>query len=106
MRPGAVYGRGVEMAEPGGSATGPEMAAPAPPDHSRNLAFRIALAGLILLVLGFTGTLVANAFYPCEPAAGSIVQPPLADCAVSLSPWIGIALAGLLVAVAGYLRVG
>ncbi len=72
----------------------------------RETAFRIVLLGLVLLVAGFTAILVVNALYPCEPAAGSAVQPPLADCAVALSPWIGVAIAGLLVAVAGYLRVG
>ena len=68
--------------------------------------FRAVLLGLLVLVAGFTAILVANAFYPCEPAAGSLVQPPLADCAVALSPWIGLAIAGLAIAVAGYLKVG
>ncbi len=87
-----------------GSATAP----PAPEDRAaraRELAFRIVLVGLILLVLGFTATLVANAFYPCEPAAGSTVQPPLTDCAVALSPWFALAVVGLVVALAGYFRV-
>lgn len=74
--------------------------------HRRELAFRIVLVGLILLVVGFTAALVSNAFYPCEPAVGSAVQPPLGDCAVALSPWVGVATAGLLVAVVGYFRVG
>lgn len=85
---------------------------PAPPvsedraSRARELAFRIVLVGLALLVLGFTATLVANAFYPCEPAAGSTVQPPIAECAVALSPWLTIAVLGLIVAVVGYFRVG
>lgn len=74
--------------------------------RSRALAFRIVLVGLLLLVVGFTATLVANAFYPCEPAAGSAVQPPIGDCAVTLSPWLGLAVLGLAVAILGYLRVG
>ena len=74
--------------------------------RARERWFRVVLLGLIVLVAGFTATLVANAFYPCEPASGSVLQPPLADCAVALSPWIGIAVAGLAVAVAGYLRIG
>ncbi len=84
-------------------------AAPAATDaatRARTLAFRIVLVGLVLLVAGFTATLVSNAFYPCEPSAGSSVQPPLGDCAVALSPWIGIAIVGLIVAVVGYFRVG
>lgn len=87
-----------------GRATAP----PAPEDRAaraRELAFRIVLVGLILLVLGFTATLVGNAFYPCEPATGSTAQPPLADCAVALSPWLALAAVGLLAAVVGYLRV-
>ncbi len=74
--------------------------------RSRTLAFRIVLVGLLLLVVGFTATLVANAFYPCEPAAGSAVQPPIGDCAVALSPWFGLAVLGLVVAILGYFRVG
>lgn len=89
----------------------PETASPAPSaaesgNRRRELAFRIVLVGLVVLVVGFTATLVANAFYPCEPAAGSSVQPPIGDCAVSLTPWLGIAVLGLLIAVVGYLRVG
>ena len=86
-----------------------EPAPPAPTDGAalrRDRAFRIVLLGLLLLVLGFTATLVSNAFYPCEPAAGSTVQPPLADCAVALSPWLGLAVVGLVLAIAGYLRIG
>lgn len=95
------------MAAPTDAGTPP--APPVPEDRAaraREFAFRVVLVGLVLLVLGFTATLVANAFYPCEPAAGSTVQPPLTDCAIALSPWLGIAIVGLLVAVVGYLRVG
>lgn len=91
----------TDAATPVAPAAAPDAAA-----QARELAFRVVLVGLILLVLGFTATLVANAFYPCEPATGSTVQPPIADCAVALSPWLGIALVGLLVAVVGYRRVG
>jgi len=93
------------MADAGVPTPAPGAAPPAA-NAARERAFRLVLLGLLLLVAGFTATLVANAFYPCEPATGSAIQPPLADCAVSLSPWIGIAFAGLLVAIAGYLRVG
>lgn len=72
----------------------------------RERAFQLVLLGLVVLVIGFTATLVSNAVHPCEPAAGSVVQPPLADCAVALSPWIGVALAGLVLALFGYRRVG
>ncbi len=95
------------MAAPTDAGTLPSP--PGPEDRAaraRELAFRIVLVGLVLLVLGFTATLVANAFFPCEPTAGSTIQPPIADCAVALSPWLGIAVVGLLVAVVGYLRVG
>ncbi len=74
--------------------------------RARQRWFQAVLVGLVLLVVGFTATLVSNAFYPCVPAAGSHVQPPLGDCAVALSPWLGLALVGLLVAVLGYRRVG
>lgn len=93
------------------AATEPSGTAPATPSaedaavRARSRSFRIVLLGLVVLVLGFTAILVANAFYPCEPAVGSVVQPPLADCAVSLSPWIGVSVVGLGLAVAGYLRV-
>ncbi len=94
------------------------MAASSPPDvaavppaedaagRARERWFRVVLAGLVVLVAGFTATLVANAFYPCEPAAGSVLQPPLADCAVALSPWIGVAVVGLVLAALGYRRIG
>ena len=90
------------------AATG-EAAVGLPPaetgERSRGRWFRIVLFGLVLLVLGFTFTLMANSFYPCVPAAGSAVQPPLGDCAVFLTPWIGLALLGLVVCVIGYLKV-
>lgn len=89
---------------PGAAATSTTAERAAAPRRERT--FQTVLLGLVLLVLGFTATLVANAFYPCEPAAGSIVQPPLTDCAVSLSPWIGLAAIGLLLAAVGYYRVG
>lgn len=89
---------------PGTEAGTPPAASAAA--RARERAFRIVLLGLVVLAVGSTAVLVANAFYPCEPAAGSVVQPPLADCAVSLSPWIGVALVGLVLAIAGYLRVG
>lgn len=76
-----------------------------PANRSRERWFRMVLLGLVVLVLGFTALLMANFFYPCEPAAGSIVQPPLADCAVFLSPWIGVAAAGIVIAGLGYMRV-
>ncbi len=95
------------MAAPPDAGTPPSAPAPAESaTRAREFAFRIVLVGLVLLVLGFTATLVANAFFPCEPAAGSTIQPPIADCAVALSPWLGIAVVGLLLAVVGYLRVG
>ncbi len=95
------------MAAPTDAGTSPAPPGPAgDAARAREFAFRIVLVGLVLLVLGFTATLVANAFFPCEPAAGSTIQPPIADCAVALSPWLGIAVVGLLVAVVGYLRVG
>ena len=91
------------MAAPGVPSGSP---APDPAAHSRETAFRIVLLGLVLLVAGFTLTLVSNAFYPCVPSAGSVVQPPLAACAVALSPWLGVAGVGLLLALLGYHRVG
>ncbi len=90
------------------ASTAPDAGPPGPEAsaaRARELAFRVVLVGLLLLVLGFTATLVGNAFYPCEPSAGSSVQPPLADCAVALSPWLALAVVGFLVAVVGYLRV-
>ncbi len=89
-------------------ASSPQVPSPAttPQERARQLWFRVVLLGLVILVLGFTATLMANFFYPCVPATGSDVQPPLADCAVFLSPWLGVAVAGLVLAVAGYLKVG
>lgn len=85
-------------------------AAPTPAEdltaRARQRWFQVVLVGLVLLVVGFTATLVSNAFYPCVPSAGSHVQPPLGDCAVALSPGLGLALVGLLLAVLGYRRVG
>ncbi len=87
-----------------------ESAPAAPPadaaTRARERAFQLVLLGLVVLVVGFTATLVANAFFPCEPAAGSSVQPPIADCAVALSPWLGVALVGLILALLAYRRVG
>ena len=71
----------------------------------RETWFRVVLLGLVILVLGFTAVLLGQAAYPCVPAAGSTVEPPLADCAVALSPWIGLAALGFLLALLGYLRV-
>ncbi len=88
-----------------GAAAVPEPAADAT-GRSREIWFRAVLLGLFVLVLGFTAALMANSFYPCEPASGSVVQPPLADCAVFLSPWIGLVAVGIVIAVIGYLRVG
>lgn len=82
------------------SSPPPDEAAP----RSRERVFGAVLLGLLVLVVGFTATLVSNSFYPCVPAAGSAVQPPLLDCAVFLSPWLGLALVGLIVAGFGYLR--
>ncbi len=63
------------------------------------------LLGLVVLIVGFTAILLGQARYPCVPAAGSAIEPPLADCAIALSPWAGIAVVGLVVAVVGYVRV-
>ena len=103
MSPHSVYGAGLDMAEPT-SPTAPGPGASSE-DAPRERWFRIVLLGLVVLVLGFTATLMANFFYPCVPAAGPDVQPPLADCAVFLSPWLGILAAGLVLAGIGYLRV-
>ncbi len=73
--------------------------------RTRETWFRIVLIGLLVLVVGFTAALVSNGLYPCVPAADTSLQPPLADCAVALSPWIGLALAGLMIAAIGYVRV-
>lgn len=100
----SVYGAGFDMADAGSPAVAPP--AVRSENRSRERWFRIVLLGLVVLVLGFTATLMANFFYPCVPAADSVVQPPLVDCALFLSPWIGVAAAGLVIAGIGYLRVG
>ncbi len=91
------------------TASGIETA-PAPPadaaGRARERWFRAVLLGLLVLVAGFTAILMANEFYPCVPASGSAIQPPLGECAIFLSPWIGIALIGAVLAGVGYLRVG
>ncbi len=94
------------MGAPETGTAAPEATAVGDAARRRETAFRIVLLGLVLLIAGFTAVLVANALYPCEPAAGSSAQPPLAECAVALSPWVGVAVLGLALAVAGYLRVG
>jgi hypothetical protein len=92
------------MAESGPTAAPSD--ARAEPNASRESWFRVVLLGLAILVIGFTAILIANSFYPCVPAADSVAQPPLAECAVFLSPWIGVAAAGVVIAGIGYLRVG
>ncbi len=67
--------------------------------------FRVVLLGLVVLIIGFTALLLGQAMYPCVPGAGSTVEPPLSECAVALSPWVGVALVGLILAVMGYIRV-
>jgi len=73
-------------------------------EAARERSFRLVLIGLVVLIVGFTAAAFANGMYPCVPAAGSSVEPPLTDCAVSLSPWAGLALVGLVLAVLGYRR--
>ncbi len=73
-------------------------------DAARERSFRLVLLGLVLLILGFTVGTFANGLYPCVPAAGSAIEPPLTDCAVSLSPWAGVAAVGLALALFGYRR--
>ncbi len=84
----------------------PEASAPTAneADAARERTFSIVLVGVVLLILGFTLAAIANGLYPCVPAAGSSVEPPLTDCAVSLSPWVGILIVGLALAVLGYIR--
>lgn len=102
MSPQSVSDPGLDMASADVAAMTPPVADAQ--ERSRERWVRVVLLGLIVLVLGFTATLTANFFYPCVPAAGSLVQPPLADCAVFLSPWIGLAVAGLVILGVGYLR--
>lgn len=91
------------MAETGAATVpGPDAS---PEERARTLWFRAVLVGVVLLVVGFTAILIRNSFYPCVPTGGSLLQPPLADCAVALSPWIVVAAAGLGIAGLGYLRV-
>jgi hypothetical protein len=74
------------------------------PNAARERSIRLVLVGLVLLIVGFTASAFANGMYPCVPAAGSSLEPPLAECAVSLSPWAGLALVGLALALVGYRR--
>lgn len=76
------------------------------PEAARERPFRLVLLGLVLLVLGFTAAAFTNGLYPCVPAAGSAIEPPLTDCAVALSPWVGVALVGVALALIGYRRAG
>lgn len=87
----------------------PEAAAPSPTpiaaaDAARERSMRLVLIGLAVLIVGFTLGAFANGMYPCVPAAGSSIEPPLTDCAVSLSPWAALGLVGLALAVVGYRR--
>ncbi len=90
------------MAEAQSAAAVPDLS---PQERARTLWFRAVLVGLVLLVVGFTAILVRNSFYPCVPTEGSLLQPPLADCALALSPWIELTAAGVVIAGLGYLRV-
>lgn len=74
------------------------------PDAARERTIRLVLVGLVLLVVGFTALLVSNDLYPCVPASGSSVEPPLSDCALFVSPWAAVALVGLAIAAVGYRR--
>ncbi len=87
--------------------TASEATVPTPPstDAARERTIRLVLVGLVLLVVGFTALLVSNDLYPCVPAGGSALAPPLSDCAVFLSPWAAVALVGLALAAVGYRRV-
>lgn len=101
------------MPHPGMSVASTETALSSPPpaaeagstSRRRERWFLVVLLGLIVLIVGFTGTLLGQAAYPCVPPAGSGVEPPLPECAVALSPWVLVAIVGLLLAFAGYLRV-
>ena len=74
-------------------------------DAARERSFRLVLVGLVALIAGFTAGAFANGMYPCVPAAGSSIEPPLTDCAASLSPWAAVAIVGLVLALFGYRRV-
>ena len=92
------------MSTPEVAAT-PTSTSPAP-DAARERSFRLVLFGLGVLVLGFTAALLGNGLYPCVPAVGSAIEPPLTDCAIALSPWGALAFVGLVLALIGYRRVG
>lgn len=89
------------------SAAQPTVAAPESPaaEAMRDRWYVVALVGLILAIAGSTAAALQNSLYPCEPATGSSVAPPLADCAVALAPGGTVFLAGLVLAAAGYLKV-
>lgn len=84
----------------------PETAASSPAAAVRERWTRLVFLGLLLLIVGFTAAAFANGLYPCVPGVGSTVEPPLADCAVSVSPWAAVAIVGLLLAGLAYRRVG
>ncbi len=88
------------------SSTSPPADAVEPSAARRERWFRVVLLGLGLVIFGFTAAAFANGLPPCVPAAGSGVAPPLSECVVALSPWAGVALLGLVLAVVGYIRVG
>ena len=92
------------MATPEPVALSPSPTEPA--DPARERTFRWVFGGLVILIVGFTAAAFTNGLYPCVPAAGSSAEPPLTDCAVALSPWIGVALVGLVLAIVAYRRVG
>lgn len=75
-------------------------------DASRETWFHLVLLGLLVFIAGATAMLFASAAYPCAPAAGSIVEPPLSQCTVALSPYAAAALLGLVAAILGYVRSG
>lgn len=90
------------------SATETTPAPPSTPDDvdaDRERSFRLVLIGLVVLIAGFTAALLANGLYPCVPGASGI-EPPLSDCAISLSPWAGVGIVGLAIALVGYRRAG
>jgi heme/copper-type cytochrome/quinol oxidase subunit 2 len=73
---------------------------------SRDLWSRIVFVGMVLFIIGFIAVLMAQSVYPCTPAAGHAVEPPLTDCALFLSPWVVLAVFGLVLFAVAYLRVG